>query len=40
MRALGGFVVLIIEHLENVLSQRLFDFLMAWDSWQTPVVGF
>ena len=31
MRALGGVVVLILEHLENVLGQRLFDFLMAWD---------
>ena len=23
--------MLILEHLEDVLGQRLFDFLMAWD---------
>jgi len=30
-RALQGLVVSVLEHLEDVLGQRLFDFLMAWD---------
>jgi hypothetical protein len=31
MCALQGLVVSVLEHLEDVLGQRLFDFSMAWD---------
>lgn len=31
MRAPQGIVVSVLEHLEDVLRQRLFDFSMAWD---------